>query len=442
MKQNGSGMKTIYSALASLVPRFARHQGGNLAITFGIIIIPVTLTVGVAVDYGYASRTKAALDALADAAALSAVTKSALDLSAADAKTAALNMFEAQAAAISRIKSNTVNATITESNGVRTAVIDYTAVVPNAFMGLAGIDELTLNGESTATSNIPTYIDFYLLLDNTPSMGVGATTNDIATMVSNTSDQCAFACHDLNDANNYYNLAKKLGVTTRIDVMRLATQQMMDSATSTELVAGQYRAAIYTFGSSATTAGLSTITPLTATLSNAKAAASNIDLMTVQGQGQNNDQDTDVDSVLAAMSNKIPDPGTGVTESSPQKVLFFVSDGVADENNSTSCSQPTTNGRCQEPINVALCTAIKNRGIKIAALYTTYLDLPTNAWYNKWISPFNPGPYGPSVNSQIAANMKSCASPGYYFEVSPTDGIPQAMLTLFKKVVEQARLTK
>jgi hypothetical protein len=75
-------------------------------------------------------------------------------------------------------------------------------------------------------------------------------------------------------------------------------------------------------------------------------------------------------------------------------------------------------------------------------LYTTYLALPTNAWYVSLIDPFNQGPYGPSVNSQIAASMQSCASPGYYFEVSPTDGISQAMTALFQKIVQEAHLTK
>jgi hypothetical protein len=77
------------------------------------------------------------------------------------------------------------------------------------------------------------------------------------------------------------------------------------------------------------------------------------------------------------------------------------------------------------------CTALKNRGIKIAMLYATYLALPTNALYMTWINPFNPGPYGPSINSKIAKNMEACASPGFYFEVSPTDGIAQAMTALF-----------
>jgi hypothetical protein len=79
-----------------------------------------------------------------------------------------------------------------------------------------------------------------------------------------------------------------------------------------------------------------------------------------------------------------------------------------------------------------LCTTLKNRGIKIAVLYTTYLPLPTNSWYNSWISPF--------ANS-IATNMQACASPGLYFEVSPTQGISAAMTALFQKAVQSARLT-
>ena len=38
--------------------------------------------------------------------------------------------------------------------------------------------------------------------------------------------------------------------------------------------------------------------------------------------------------------------------------------------------------------------------------------------------------------------MKDCASDGFYFEVSPTQGISDAMTALFQKAVLQARLTK
>src|SRR5262249_46767697 len=225
-----------------------------------------------------------------------------------------------------------------------------------------------------------------------------------------------------------------LGVTMRIDVLRSATQQLMDTAASTETIKNQFGMAIYTFGTSCTAPGLTTIKSLTNNLSSAKSAAKNIDLMTIPNQGYNNDQCTDYDAVMGDINAAIPNPGTGSSSASPQKLMLFVSDGVADAFNPGSCSQPVEGaGRCQEPIDLSLCTTIKNRGIKIAILYTTYLPLPTNDWYNKWIAPFS---------TKIGPAMQSCASPGLYFEVGPNQGISEAMTALFQKAVNQARLTQ
>jgi len=317
--------------------------------------------------------------------------------------------------------------------------------MPTAFLTPLGIRTMSIAGSSTAVAGLPTYIDFYLLLDNTPSMGVGAKSSDISRMVNNTSDRCAFACHDLSASpNDYYGLAKRLGVEMRIDVVRQATEQLMVTATTAEKATDQYRMAIYTFGSTAQSKGLTTIQSLTADLATAQTSASTIDLMTVPYQNYASDTLTDFGSVLTGLNSAISTPGTG-TASSPQKYVFFVSDGVADRAlGSPACSRETTNGtdpktkqtyrRCQEPLDASFCTTMKDRGIKIAVLYTTYLPLPTNDWYNDWISPFS---------SQIAANMRSCASPDLYFEVSPTQGIPEAMTALFQKVVQKsARLTR
>ena len=442
----------MFRRLAPIIVAYGRENSGNVALIFGLATIPIILAVGAAVDYSFANRAKTELDQIADAASLSAVSQSALALSAAADQKNAVKFFKAQAASLKRDTLGTVKAKVTDGASGRTALVSYSASVPTAFMGIVGYNKIPISGSSTAATALPTYIDFYLLLDNTPSMGVGATPADVATMVANTPDQCAFACHQLDvSPNDYYGLAKKLGVTTRIDVVRSATQQLMDTANTMQVVPNQFRTAIYTFGASAAGAGLTKIFPLSSSLSSAKSAAANIDLMTVPYQNYASDTDTNFDSVLPAINSLIAAPGAGFSPSSPQKILFFVSDGV-DDANTASCSQPTTPGqdpqtgqaytRCQEPLNVALCTAIKNRGIKIAVLYTTYLALPTNAWYMSWIDPFNQGPYAPSVNSQIAANMQSCASPGYYFEVSPTDGISQAMNALFQKAVLAARITQ
>jgi hypothetical protein len=273
-------------------------------------------------------------------------------------------------------------------------------------------------------------------------MGVAATPADVTTLVNHTTDQCAFACHDLNDPNNYYNLAKSLGVTTRIDVLRQATANLMDTAAATATYSSQFRMAIYDFGATSATYGLRALFSLSSSLSSAKTAAGNIDLMGVYGNNDayTADKDTQFTNIFPQINSAISTPGNG-TSGSPQKFLFFVSDGVADEGNS-SCLKPLSgSNRCQSPINPALCKTLKDRGIKIAVLYTTYLKLTTNSWYMSWIDPFNKGPFGPSPNSEVAQNMQTCASPGLYFEVSPTQGISQAMNALFQKAVLEAHLS-
>lgn len=415
---------------AMRIRAFRRDKRGNIALLFALTLVPMVYSVGAVIDYTLMTSAKAKLDAAADSAVLAAVNRDALTLSASIAQTIASDMFNAQSN-VAWVLSKSAAVNVNDTANGRTATISYSAQVQTQLMGMAGFSSLTFGGTSTANSALPTYVDFYLLLDNTPSMGVAATPADVATMVSNTPDKCAFACHDLSNFNDYYKLAQNLGVTMRIDVVRQATQSLMDMAALATAVPAQFRMAIYTFGSSCNGTALTTITSLTSSLSSAKTAANAIDLMSTPYQNYNSDQCTDFDNILAAMNKVITTPGSGVS-SAPQKFLFLVSDGVADAAYPATCTQKTTNGRCQEPLTVATCTAMKNRGIQIAVLYTTYLPLPTNAWYNTWIAPFS---------SQIPVNMQACASPGFYFEVSPTQGISNAMNALFQKAVTQARLT-
>lgn len=438
-------IQSIVTRMVAAARNVLAAREGTVAMTFALAIIPVFGVVGAAVDYGSAALARSKLDAAADAAALAAVDKNAMAKTNQDAKATALDVFRADSSTVTTVRVTKTSAKITGNANLRTAVLSYTATVPTAFLGLLGINRIKIGGSATAVSASPTYMDFYLLLDNTPSMGLGATTSDIATMVANTPDQCAFACHDLSAApNDYYSLAKKLGVQMRIDVMREATQQLMDTATSTETTSGQFRMAIYTFGASAAAHGLTPIQGITSNLSKAKLSASAIDLMTVPYQNYADDTDSDFGDVLTDLGNRIPNPGDGSSSSSRLEYLFFVSDGVADRAlGSPACAQATTTGsdpntgasyvRCQEPIDTSFCTALKNRGIKIAVLYTTYLPLPDNSWYTTWIAPFS---------NNIATPMQNCASPGLYFEVSPTQGIAEAMTALFQKAVQQARLTK
>ena len=75
-------------------------------------------------------------------------------------------------------------------------------------------------------------------------------------------------------------------------------------------------------------------------------------------------------------------------------------------------------------------------------LYTTYLALPTNAWYNTWITPFNAGPYGPLAEQRDRhQHVRAVLRRDCIFEVSPTQGISQAMNALFQKAIADARIS-
>jgi len=461
--------------IGNVTRRFAQSRGGSTSIIFGLSLIPIIFLVGLGLDFSAAAQKQLQLNTAADAAALAAVAPGAMTQTAAQAQTTATNIFMAQASLIPNLSYSTPTVTVTQNGMTRTVTVGYTAYSINSFPNVfalltkAAENQWTLNGSSTSTSTTSPNINFYLLLDNSPSMAIAATTAGINTMVNNTQSQggCAFACHESNpsadnlgnpNGEDNYTLAKNLGVVTRIQNMATATSQLMTTATDMMTAnnatcpngPGCYQMAIFTFnlqGSSGTTCNNKSIQVIYApncaastNLSAAKTAAAGIDVIEVcknswlTCSNNNNDTDTDFETAMSAINSIMPTPGTGTAGGSPQEVLFLVTDGVDDEVNSSSCSQPLDSGnRCQQPFNTTWCTTVKNNGIRIAVLYTEYLPLPTNAWYNQWIKPFD---------STIARNMQSCASPGLYKMVTTDDDIAAAMQTLFQIAVSSARLAQ
>jgi hypothetical protein len=82
----------------------------------------------------------------------------------------------------------------------------------------------------------------------------------------------------------------------------------------------------------------------------------------------NNDMASEFGNMLTAMNATMPTPGDGSTSTNPQEVMFLVTDGMADESISGSRWVRQLHAN-----DLAACTAIKNKGIKIAILYTQYL---------------------------------------------------------------------
>src|SRR5581483_11748165 len=177
-------------------------------------------------------------------------------------------------------------------------------------------------------------------------------------------------------------IARNNNITLRIDLVAQATASLMSTAQSTEATQNNtYKAAIYTFDYGFNTFYAPSGLPSADLSTAASQAANNISLVmvdhqncVVSGCSITTDYGTDIENALSSVNAIMPAPGGGSNQTgdTPQEVVFLVTDGVDDKmvSLSSSCSgTPLANGskyRCQQPLNTANCTTIKNRGIRIA----------------------------------------------------------------------------
>jgi Flp pilus assembly protein TadG len=246
--------------LAALGCRYLRGQNANVAVTFALAMVPTVYLLGMTLDYTQAVRTRSKLNAAIDAAVVAAVTPAMMSQNSAVVTTTATNIFKATANKLTGLSAPPVfTLTITNNGLVRSVSASYTAASTNNFPILLSAPAWPIGGSSTASASGAPNINFYLLLDDSPSMAIAGTPTDIATMVNATSAQggCAFACHETNPAadnlgnphgEDNYTLARNLGVTLRIDLMAQAGANLMSTAQTTETKNNNtYRMAIYTF---------------------------------------------------------------------------------------------------------------------------------------------------------------------------------------------------
>ena len=152
------------------------------------------------------------------------------------------------------------------------------------------------------------------------------------------------------------------------------------------------------------------------------------------------DVGTNYDDSLGKLSQTsyIPKPGNGTNQpgDTPQEVLFIVTDGVEDEQSGGRLQQAINDlGICsrRQFLRTNWCTTIKNRGIKIAILYTDYLAVPANSWYKSHIAP---------IQSDIGPALQACASPGLFYDAAIGSDLGQDLAKLFILAAASGHLTQ
>jgi Flp pilus assembly protein TadG len=459
--------------LLSIVRDFGGNQRANVAMIFAFILIPVLFAAGMGIDYAMAARRRAKLDAAADSAALAALTPAmmALDIGTwkSTAQSVATNMFNSLAGQVSGLGSTptpvvTICPTSATPNNCpanvtsRTVTVSYSGKSVTNFSGIIGQTTMNIGGNATATFSTPPYVNIYVLLDISSSMGIGATTSDqqlVYNATTRTGNPCGLACHyDTTES-----LAHQYGATLRIDVAKTALTQALNQLQTNQ---GYVQVAIYTFSNK-----FANVFPLSSNLSGAITAVSGIDL-----SSQNNDGGTNLTYGLkqlysTALQGKTP--GNGQTQATAQSVVMLITDGVQDSDmkylsfgsyadgydsnfpKSSSCSSSQTStcwydstfGIYLEPFDPSQCAPIKAANFSMMTLDVQYLVPPSNlqsqtqslndvfTYIQKYLL------------SSIQTNMTSCAtSSAYAYSANTPAEITTAVANMFTAATNMAHLTQ
>lgn len=171
----------LLTAIRRKLRYFAKDSRGNVAIIFGIALVPMLGLVGAAIDYSRASMVQAQMQNSIDATAL-ALSKQAASDTNTQLQTNALSIFQVNFNQPSA-QNLSVSATYTTSGGSSVAVT-ASASLPTDFLGIVGISSIPLTATSSAKWGM-SRLRVALVLDNTGSM---ADNNKLTALISATNN--------------------------------------------------------------------------------------------------------------------------------------------------------------------------------------------------------------------------------------------------------------
>jgi Flp pilus assembly protein TadG len=380
--------------------RLWRARGGNVGMLFAFSALPIIALVGFSVDYGSLVAVKWKVDQATDAAAMAGVTGAQAYLNSytgasdpsSDVQTAGVNQataqFKSNLGAMGNVSAPTPSVTVSVNNGVITSQVSVTYTVPTAFMAALGVKTMSAASTATATTTLATYVNLFIVIDNSQSMGIGAQVADqqiiynASTTQSNfttspmTNDRaygCAMVCHYDGAAAAYWGVTQRAatdlsaivraqGAKLRIDVAKSAIASALGSIPAGNVSVAAFTTSytlvqVYPTPTSGAAWSCKTTDSASATLSTsgtfqnpkhnisaAQGAISTIDLQTnvvfpSGNSGQNSftygDGGTSITNALKCLNQQVnalktagTAPGNGLTPQTPISYVILVSDGV------------------------------------------------------------------------------------------------------------------
>ena len=475
-------MENTWNSLFRAARQFSANRSGNMAILFAFMALPLTLLMGLGIDYFRGLSVQARLNQASDAAAIAAVNTAvnyvktnSTNLSGSALTNAAIAAGEAQGAKAfnanmgavadevkTAVVPNVVVQTTTSTANGQTvnafsATVSYSTSYVMAFGPLVGSSSFAVTGQSASTALYPLYLDLHIVIDNSESMGIGASDADQQAMTN--AIGCTVACHypwGSYPQGTWVPIRNMSPAPTlRIDVIRNAVVSELQKIKNLTFP-GQIRIALYTFSTK-----LTTVYALNQNIDGAITAAGTIDIAT-----DSDDGGTYSSYALQSLLPNLPTPGDGTNSASRLGDVLFFTDGI--QNSSTKfwpngndlwdqygCNTtaypnfyPPASGTtyfCEygvvEGFDPSYCQPIKDKKYQMYTLdfqyYISQAAYNSDTRYQEIQNVFKP---------QILQNMKTCSSepnnPNYATQATTSAEFVTALDTLVNQVLANVRLTQ
>lgn len=432
-------MRSLLLALRA----FHGNARGTVVVIFALSLVPLLVGIGGAIDLARAYNTQTEMQADLDSALIASVKKVATS-GTSDLKTLLKSWFSAQTTLSDyTYDSITISTTAGSISATMSATIDTT------FLQLIGLDTLTVAVISTAVGPASTYINVYIVLDNSASMMLAATAADQKLMYAAAS--CVFACHSGSSVtvnktkySNYYLYARAAGITLRTDVELEAAKAVVTAITTADPNAAYIRAGVYKIGATATTILSPTFTMSSVTSALTTSAAEDYSYF---------------NKSLPALTTIVGASGDGSSKTSPKKLVLLVTDGVQS---SLSWVQTLARRPYISPINPDWCDTMKDTNdVTVGVLYTEYIassyiqsdehystslakTMASSYWSSYWSGTYDSDLTATETRqAALPTALEKCAtSSDYFLSASSVSGIESGLASLFETYMQTVRLSE
>lgn len=249
MKMSSHSSLKRFKQIASV---FRADTNGNFALMTALMLVPLFGFISLAVDHWKVATAKSAIENAADSAALGAVRRAEAVLKVTgnpstaikDGEIAGHRSFQGNVKKIADTEVQTPTIKVTLDGTTFKASVVWAANVETTFGSFYSWSNQDLSGISESSLTAGAYINIHVLVDNSGSMGIGATQDEQDQMFALTN--CSIACH-LVAADSTYRKVRQAGIETRIDVVRAALLEITSKIQQMNLPENKVKIAVYAF---------------------------------------------------------------------------------------------------------------------------------------------------------------------------------------------------